>query len=193
MKKTVLHYVKPLTAYECLNRLILQINNKSIKLRYSDKVSFVNHNELISDVIVKGLLAKRYGGLESSNVLVIASNNHFDFYQCINIATKKYKININKVLDHVIITRVFTIYQLAYTLTQELPELIKKYEPQLLVIISDLFLTDEKVRKEEKERIIRNTVKSLEYVRTLSMIVVIFSTHDIKQLTNYKIYGEFLE
>jgi len=186
--KTVLHYTKPLTAYEYLNILAFHINNnESIELRYGDKISFVDCDELVSDIIVKGLLPKRYGGLESSNVLVITSNNKFDFYQCVNLAKKKYGMDVNKVLDHVIITRVFTIYQLAETLIHELFELMEKFQSKLLVIISDLFLLNsvkEQIEQEEKEWIVKQITKSLNNIN--NSIVTVFSSIIIPDFKNHK-------
>lgn len=186
--KTVLHYTKPLTAYEYLNILAFHINNnKSIELRYGDKISFVDCDELVSDIIVKGLLPKRYGGLESSNVLVITSNNKFDFYQCVNLAKKKYGMDVNKVLDHVIITRVFTIYQLAETLIHELFELMEKFQSKLLVIISDLFLLNsvkQQIAQEEKDWIVKQITKSLNSIN--NSIVTVFSSITIPDFKNHK-------
>jgi len=186
--KTVLHYTKPLTAYEYLNILAFPINNnESIELRYGDKISFVDCDELVSDIIVKGLLPKRYGGLESSNVLVITSNNKFDFYQCVNLAKKKYGMDVNKVLDHVIITRVFTIYQLAETLIHELFELMEKFQSKLLVIISDLFLLNsvkQQIEQEEKEWIVKQITKSLNNIN--NSIVTVFSSITIPDFKNHK-------
>lgn len=186
--KTVLHYTKPLTAYEYLNILAFHINNnESIELRYGDKISFVDCDELVSDIIVKGLLPKRYGGLESSNVLVITSNNKFDFYQCVNLAKKKYGMDVNKVLDHVIITRVFTIYQLAETLIHELFELMEKFQSKLLVIISDLFLLNsvkQQIEQEEKDWIVKQITKSLNNIN--NSIVTVFSSITIPDFKNHK-------
>jgi hypothetical protein len=186
--KTVLHYTKPLTAYEYLNILTFHINNnESIELRYGDKISFVDCDELVSDIIVKGLLPKRYGGLESSNVLVITSNNRFDFYQCVNLAKKKYGMDVNKVLDHVIITRVFTIYQLAETLIHELFELMEKFQSKLLVIISDLFLLNsvkQQIEQEEKDWIVKQITKSLNNIN--NSIVTVFSSITIPNFKNHK-------
>lgn len=186
--KTVLHYTKPLTAYEYLNILTFHINNnESIELRYGDKISFVDCDELVSDIIVKGLLPKRYGGLESSNVLVITSNNRFDFYQCVNLAKKKYGMDVNEILDHVIITRVFTIYQLAETLIHELFELMEKFQSKLLVIISDLFLLNsvkQQIKQEEKDWIVKQITKSLNNIN--NSIVTVFSSITIPNFKNHK-------
>ena len=186
--------MKPLSAYDYLEKLVIEtINNngKPLELRYGDKVCLVNFdNNLISNIIIKGLLSRKNYGLESPNVLVITSNNKFDFYNCVNVAKKNYGMNINKVLDHVLISRVFTIYQLTQKIIYEIPILIEKFRTKLLVIISDLFLSElqdhhqQLIDKEEKDWLInKQIIKSIKYIT--NSIVIIFSSIILPNFTNY--------
>ena len=60
------------TAYNYLiDKLIFTINNKPIELQYSDKVCLVHLDDMISDIVVKGLLPKKSGGIESQNVMEV--------------------------------------------------------------------------------------------------------------------------
>lgn len=192
--ETVLNHMKPLSAYDYLEKLVIEtINNngKPLELRYGDKVCLVNFdNNLISNIIIKGLLSRKNYGLESPNVLVITSNNKFDFYNCVNVAKKNYGMNINKVLDHVLISRVFTIYQLTQKIIYEIPILIEKFRTKLLVIISDLFLSElqdhhqQLIDKEEKDWLInKQIIKSIKYIT--NSIVIIFSSIILPNFTNY--------
>ena len=54
----------------------------------------------------------RKNGLESSSVFVLVTDNKFEFYNITEIADKKYKI-LDRVLERIIVKRIFTIYQLA--------------------------------------------------------------------------------
>jgi hypothetical protein len=147
---------------------------------------------MISDIVVKGLLPKKSGGIESQNVIIVTSNNNFDFYSCINIAKKKYGMDINKVLDRVLIARVFTIYQLAQKIIYELPILIEKFKSKI-VVISDSFISDSKeyhhhyyyqqINKEEKDWLINQIIKSIK--RITNSIVIIFSSSVLPNFTNY--------
>lgn len=176
------------TAYNYLiDKLIFTINNKPIELQYGDKVCLVHLDDMISDIVVKGLLPKKSGGIESQNVIIVTSNNNFDFYRCINIAKKKYGMDINKVLDSVLITRVFTIYQLAQKIIYELPILIEKFKSKI-VVISDSFISDSKeyhhqINKEEKDWLINQIIKSIK--RITNSIVIIFSSSVLPNFTNY--------
>ena len=185
--KTMLNHIKPLTAYEYLDNLTIEIKNKkSLELRYGDKICLVNYDNLISSIINKGLLPKKNEGLESPNVVVITSNNKFDFYDCISIAKKKYGMNINKVLDHVLVSRVFTIYQLAQKIIYELSELLEKFKSKLLVIISDLFLSElhqQVYDKEEKDWLYGQMIKAIKGIT--NAIVVIFSSTALSNFSNY--------
>ena len=177
------------TAYNYLiDKITFTINNKPIKLQYGDKVCLVHLDDMISDIAVKGLLPKKSGGMESQNIIILTSNNNFDFYQCINIAKKKYGMDINKVLDSVLITRVFTIYQLAQKIIYELPILIEKFKSKI-VVISDSFISDSKeyyhqqIAKEEKDWLINQIIKSIK--RITNSIVIIFSSSVLPNFTNY--------
>lgn len=180
------------TAYNYLiDKLTFTINNKPIELQYGDKVCLVNLDDMISDIAVRGLLPKKSGGIESQNVIIVTSNNNFDFYSCINIAKKKYGMDINKVLDRVLIARVFTIYQLAQKIIYELPILIEKFNSKI-VMISDSFLSNSKeyyhhyhqqINKEEKDWLLNQIIKSIK--RITNSIVIIFSSAVLPNFTNY--------
>ena len=81
-------------------------------------------NILLIRLCVRALLPKRYGGgFSSPNVIVIdaAAGNGLDIYQYVNFA-RQHGLDIKKVLENTIITRAFTIYQLANIIIYELPE-----------------------------------------------------------------------
>jgi hypothetical protein len=59
-----------------------------------------------------------------------------DIYQCVNFA-RQYGLDIKKVLQNIMVTRVFTIYQLADLIIQELPRMVQQFNTKVIVI-SDL-------------------------------------------------------
>lgn len=141
------------TAYDLLvdkfSIEIFQNKKKKIELAIGDKVCFVkSHKDLVCDVIVRGHLSKRYGGLESPTVYVIVANNKFDFYNIVEIAHTKYQMNLDIVLRNTIVKRIFTIHQLAHCLISDLEKDIKKYDCKLVVITGDFFLNDPQITKE---------------------------------------------
>ncbi|HSF49914.1 MAG TPA: hypothetical protein VLA74_04060, partial [Nitrososphaeraceae archaeon] len=64
---------------------------KRLELAIGDKVCFVKPpSDLICDTIVRGLLPKKFGGLESTNVYVLVADNKLEFYKIVEKAHKKY-------------------------------------------------------------------------------------------------------
>ena len=110
------------TAHDLLvDRFSIQISkNKKIELTLGDKVCFVKPTSdlVCCDTIVRGHLSKKYGGLESPTVYVLVADNKLDFYKIVEKAHKKYKMDLDIVLNRTIVKRVFTIHQLANSIDQ---------------------------------------------------------------------------
>ena len=124
---------------------------RTIELTIGDIICFVRpHSDFVCDTIVRGLLPKRHNGLESPTVYVLLTVNKFDFYNIIEIADKKYKI-LARPLKHIIVRRMFTIYQLAHFLIKELEKDITKYKSKLVVITGDFFLSDPQITQQDKD------------------------------------------
>ena len=101
------------------NREIGKRKRQTIELTIGDIACFVKpQTDFVCDTIVRGILPKRHNGLESTTVYVLVTDNKFDFYNITEIADKNYKI-LDKVLNNVIVRRMFTIHQLAHFLIIE--------------------------------------------------------------------------
>ena len=84
-----------------------------------DKICIIKaSSNLVCDTIVRGILPKRHDRLESPTVYVLVTDNKFDFYKITEIANNQYQL-LNRVLENVIVQRVFTIHQLAHFLIKE--------------------------------------------------------------------------
>jgi hypothetical protein len=58
-----------------------KIKKIGIELNLGDIACFVKpHSDFVCDTIVRGILPKRHGGLESPTVYVLVTDNKFDFY-----------------------------------------------------------------------------------------------------------------
>ena len=82
-----------------------QINKKrtTIELTIGEIACFVKpHTNFVCDTIVRGILPKRHGGLDSLTVYVLVTDNKFDFYNITEIADKKYRI-LDRTLKNVIV------------------------------------------------------------------------------------------
>ena len=121
------------------NMAYQQIEDSSIKLTFDiDKIdSLLNLNAygslcvigeqkytqlLIDRLCVHSMLPKRQG---YSKIIVIDAGNCSDVYQIVNFA-HQYGLDVKNVLQNIMVSRVFTIYQLAYLIIYELPRIIEQ-------------------------------------------------------------------
>jgi hypothetical protein len=139
--------------------------------------------DLVCDTIVRGLLLKKFGGLESANVYVLVADNKIDFYKIVEKDHKKYKMNLDIVLNHTMVKRVFTIYQLAHFLIFDLAKDIKKYNSKLVILTGDFFLNDQQIEQEEKDWLYPQMVEAVKKVT--DSIVILFSSINLPNLVNY--------
>ena len=112
----------------------------------------------------------------------MVTDNKFDFYNITEIADKKYQI-LDKALKHIIVRRMFTIYQLAHFLIKELEKDIEKYKSKLLIITGDFFLSDPQFSKENKDWLYPQMTQAIKKVR--DSIIVVFSPTRLSNLMNY--------
>jgi hypothetical protein len=93
----------------------------------------------------------------NSNVLVIDAGNSTDVYQYVEFG-RRYGLDTRQVLQRVVVTRVFTIYQLVHLIVYNLPEMIHKFDAKLILIpdLFDMFIQDQIDIKEAKLLIIEN-------------------------------------
>jgi hypothetical protein len=123
---------------------------KTIELTIGEIACFVKpHTDFVCDTIVRGILPKRHNGLESLTVYVLVTDNKFDFYNITDIADKKYKI-LDRALKHIIVQRMFTIYQLAHFLIIDLEKNLEKYKSKLVVITGDFSFQTHKFQNKTK-------------------------------------------
>jgi hypothetical protein len=141
-------------------------------------------------------VAKRHSGdggdgFESSNVIVIDAGNSLDVCQHVNFA-RQYGLDIKKkVLQHIIISRVFTLYQLTNIIVYELPKVIEQYDNAKLIVISDLldmFLRDPQLEVEEGQCLIKEIVSSLKQRREIfgNTLIVTSLSSSSYSYHNYK-------
>ncbi len=148
---------------------------QTIELTIGDIACFVKpRSGFVCDTIVRGILPKRHNGLESPTVFVLVTDNKFDFYNITEIANKRYRI-LDKALKHIIVQRVFTIYQLAHFLIKELENDITKYKSKLLIITGDFFLSDLQITKQDKDWLYPQMIKAIKKIK--DSIILVFSPH----------------
>jgi hypothetical protein len=158
--------------------------NQIIEMSIGDKICIVKHSSnLVCETIVRGILPKRHDGLDSPTVYVLVTDNKFDFYKITDIANYKYRI-LDRVLENVIVKRIFTIYQLADFLIRDLEKDIKKYKSKMFILTGDFFLRDDQISNHDKDWLYPQMIKAITKVK--DSIILIFSPTKLKGLVNYK-------
>ena len=152
-------------------------------------ISGIHTQKIIERLCVWAQMPVRYGGFTASSVLIIDGANSSDIYQCTNFA-KLYGMNVNKVLQNIISSRVFTVYQLANLITNKLVKAINQYNSKI-VIISNLlyFFTDNNssyLDKQEMKLIIKQIVLSLQQIKKQCLVIVSLEHRREDTITSYQ-------
>lgn len=151
--------------------------NQFIELTIGSPVIFLNLYNLIPKLAIKALLPRNHGGIESSTVTIIdgsirGQSTHLDFYSFVDYAIE-YGMNVSSALEKIIVTRSFTAHQLADTIICNLTKMIQKYKSNL-VIITDLFATDEQLHLSERKWLLNYMINSISGI-SKSIIAAVFS------------------
>jgi Rad51 protein len=151
-------------------RLTLGIEKMDSIISFTDgeTVSIVGDTKysqiVLTRLCVRALTPIRHGGCGFSNVIIIDAGNSSDIYQYVNFA-RQYGLDINKILQSIIVSRPFTIYQLAQLIIYQLPTIIQKSNDNVkMLIVPDLlsmFLKDPQVKAKEARIILRQIVSSI--------------------------------
>ena len=159
-----------------ISRLTLDIPKLDEILHFltlNDKVciSGVCTQKLIERICVRAQLSHRYGGLDSK-VLLVDGANSSDLYQCVDFA-RQYGLDVNKILDGIISSRAFTIYQLAHTIIKKLHHAIKQYNTRIVVVTNLLnYFTDSPfLDSNEMKTILKEIIQSLHDLQHCLVIV----------------------
>jgi hypothetical protein len=114
-------------------------------------------------------------------VVFIDAGNNSDVYQCVNFA-RQYGLDIRRVLDGIIVSRVFTIHQLTELIARDLHKAAKRFGAKLVVIsgLLAMFQQDPMTDEGEAQRLLLHILAA---IRSLQDTVVIVTTRDLE---NYR-------
>jgi DNA-directed RNA polymerase subunit RPC12/RpoP len=137
---------------------------------------------LIDRLCVHSLLPKRYGGtiggLSYSKIIAIDAGNCTDVYQFVDFA-RQYGLEAKKVLQSVIVSRVFTIHQLAHLIVFELPKIIEQFSSTSIMIVIygllHLFISDPHTDKVDAKNLTKEIASSLRKISKDRFIIVSFT------------------
>ena len=109
-----------------------------------------NANIILTRLCVRALLPTRYGGLNSPYVMVADTGNRSDVYGAINFA-RQYGMNKESVAERILVIRAFTVPQILWLMSKELPMIIQKYQINCVIIPGLLNTIDEEPSMRVKE------------------------------------------
>jgi Rad51 len=149
-------------------------------------------NTLITRLCVRALMSRRYGGFGSPSVIFIDAGNCSDIYQCVNFA-RQYGLDIQKVLDSIIVSRPFTIHQLAGLLIYELESAaaIHRFDAKL-VVVSDMLkmfsqeASDPQLDHDEARWLLREIAMSLQRTSAQALVVISLNNNNNNRPSQYR-------
>jgi predicted RNA-binding Zn-ribbon protein involved in translation (DUF1610 family) len=134
---------------------------------------------LIDRLCVHSMLPRRYGGIGSdySKIIAIDAGNCSNVYQSVDFA-RQYGLEIKNVLRGIVVSRVFTIYQLAHLVIHELPKIIQQFSPRnkLIVVygLLHLFVFDPHIDKADAKQLLKEIVRTLKKLSKNRLVLVSF-------------------
>jgi hypothetical protein len=172
-------HVQIQTAYKMNAKLTFDIEgiDRMTNLSVGDHVCIAGSrkhaNLLLTRLWVRALMPQRHGGLASEHVLCIDAGNCANVYQCVSFA-RQYGMDVRRVLRSIILSRTFTIYQLAGVIVRRLPQLIQQFNAKI-VVISDLlkmFVEDPTVKSREARYLLREIMKAINHLPRDVLVMV---------------------
>ena len=126
------------------------------------------------------MLPKRHGGIGEgySKIIAIDAGNCTDVYQFVDFA-RQYGLEVKKVLRNIVVSRVFTIYQLAHLIIYELPKIIQQLSSgkknNFIVVVYDLlhlFMSDPHIDKVDAKQLIKEIASSIRKLSKYRFVLV---------------------
>lgn len=181
------------TALDYLNQISFTFDgtpDKTIDLLSNDAICLAGNsritNLILTKLTVQCLLPRKYGGFKNSRVFILDAGNSTDAYQFIDFM-KQHGLNIKKNLKKIMISRVFTVYQLAYFLKYELAKTVHDYGINIVVIpdLLAMFLQDVDMNLNEVNFLLRDIISSLRSFTREGKVLLIASLSIDDKLSSF--------
>lgn len=176
------------TAYEYLHRVSFNVKGmrSPLDLLAGDMVCIIGSSEFTNTVLTRlcvlCLLPRRHGGLglynSSSSVFILDAGNCTNVYQYVTFM-KQSGLDIKRALQRIVISRLFTIYQIVNSVLYELPKIIQEFNAKVVVIpdLLKMFVDNPQPHTKEVEVLLKEIRNSLYKVIRRNNIVLIASLH----------------
>jgi hypothetical protein len=185
------------TAYEYLRRVSFNVKGmrSPLDILAGDRVCIMGSSEFTNTVLTRlcilCLLPRRHGGLgiynSSSSIFILDAGNCTNVYQYVTFI-KQSGLDIKKASQHIVISRLFTIYQVVNSVLYELPKIIKEFNAKVVVIpdLLKMFVDDPQPHTKEIEVLlkeIRNSLYKIIKKNNIILIASIYSNYNSEQLS----------
>ena len=151
----------------------------------SGEITFIDGDSKLISNIPNQICVNTYCMLHSS-VVYIDGGMCADPYRISNYA-RKMEIDQKEVLEHILISRAFTVYQLTTLIQDRLETTITRYKPLTLIIgrFPILYL-DSDVPSKEAQTLLRSNLHKIRELTTKYDLVTIFTNLEKKMLSNLR-------
>ena len=119
-----------------------------------------------------------------SDVIFIDAGTSVDPYRIAKYA-RKIEVSQREALEHVHISRAFTVYQLSTLIQDMLEQAIKRYKPQTLIVGRfPIFYLDSDVESKEAQTLLRANLHKINELTKKYNLITIFTNLDEKMLSS---------
>lgn len=134
-------------------------------------------NTLLTRLCIYSLFLRRQSGYHlsssssigsPSHAVIIDAGNSLDFYQFVEFA-RQYGLDIKETLKRIVVSRAFTVYQLTDLVVNELPNITRRLDICLVVILDllNMFTHDPNINHKEAKFLINEIISTLSKIALL--------------------------
>jgi len=147
------------------------------------EITYIDGDSNIISKLPNQLCVNTYRTFER-DIIYIDGGMCADPYKIAKYA-RKMELDQRKTLEHVHLSRGFTVYQLSTLIQDMLEPAIKRYKPQTIIIGRfPIFYLDSDVPEKEAKSLLRSCLHKLRELTTKYDIITIFTSLDKKMMTN---------
>ncbi len=149
----------------------------------SGEITYINGDSNLISNIPNQLCVNTYRTFKR-DIIYIDGGISADPYKIAKYA-RKMEVDQGETLEHVHISRAFTVYQLSTLIQDMLENTIKRYKPQTIIIGRlPIFYLDLDVPEKEAQTLLRGCLHKIRELTTKYNLITIFTSLDKKMITN---------
>ncbi|MBW3021603.1 hypothetical protein KY328_01655 [Candidatus Woesearchaeota archaeon] len=165
-----------------VNSGIKEIDNLTGGFKQGE-ITYIDGESILISKIPDQICVNTYRTFHS-DVIYIDAGMSVDPYRIAQYA-RKIEVSQREVLEHVHISRAFTVYQLATLIQDILEQAIKRYKPQTLIIGRiPIFYLDSDVESKEAQTLLKVNLHKIKELTKKYDLITIFTNLDRKMLSN---------